>query len=77
MFMNFHYFKECFIHVFNFIQLVGEKVGHCLEQGLSVLVCVGEQLSDREAGNTNKVVSEQMRAIAGREMSGKSNLIAA
>ena len=63
--------------MFNFIQLVGEMVGHCLEQGLSVLVCVGEQLSDREAGKTNKVVSEQMRAIAGREMSGKSNLIAA
>ena len=47
------------------IQLIGEKVGHCLAQGLSVIACIGEQLGDREAGNTNKVVFEQTKAIAG------------
>jgi len=45
-------------------QLTGEKVGHCLANGLSVIACIGEQLDDREAGNTNKVVFEQTKAIA-------------
>lgn len=47
------------------IQLIGEKVSNALAQGLSVIACVGEQLSDREAGKTNEVVFKQTKAIAG------------
>ena len=48
------------------VQLVGEKVGYALSSGLQVIACIGEQLEDREAGNTNSVVSAQLQAIAGR-----------
>ena len=47
------------------VQLVGEKVGYALSSGLQVIACVGEQLDDREAGNTNSVVASQLQAIAG------------
>jgi len=45
-------------------QLIGEKVAHALSEGLSVIACIGEQLSEREAGNTNQVVFEQTEAIS-------------
>ena len=45
---------------------MGEKVGYALSSGLQVIACIGEQLEDREAGNTNSVVSAQLQAIAGR-----------
>ncbi|XP_067928144.1 triosephosphate isomerase-like [Watersipora subatra] len=45
-------------------QLIGEKVGHALSEGLQVIACVGELLSDREAGNTNEVVFKQVKAIS-------------
>lgn len=47
-------------------QLIGEKVAHCLEQGLSVIPCVGEKLDEREANKTEEVVFEQMKAIASK-----------
>ena len=46
-------------------QLVGEKVGFALTSGLQVIACIGEQLEEREAGNTNSVVAAQLKAIAG------------
>ena len=46
-------------------QLIGDKVAHALSQGMSVIACIGEQLSEREAGNTNQVVFDQTKAIAG------------
>ena len=33
--------------------------------GINVIACIGEQLEDREAGNTEKVVARQLAAIAG------------
>lgn len=50
-------------------QLIGEKVAHCLAEGLSVIPCVGEKLDEREANKTEAVVFEQMKAIAGERYS--------
>jgi len=45
--------------------LIGEKVGHALSAGLSIMPCIGEQLKDREANKTDEVCFNQMKAIAG------------
>ncbi|XP_002130790.2 triosephosphate isomerase B-like [Ciona intestinalis] len=51
-------------HVFNESnELIGQKVKHALESGLSVIPCIGEKLDEREAGVTEKVVFEQMTFI--------------
>lgn len=42
--------------------MIGNKVKHALEVGLKVILCVGEQLSEREAGNTMKVVISQLES---------------
>jgi len=44
--------------------LIGAKVAKCLEVGLKVIACIGEQLSEREEGKTTEVVFAQLRAIA-------------
>ncbi|CAG0905425.1 unnamed protein product [Darwinula stevensoni] len=44
--------------------LVAEKVEHSLAQGLGVIACIGETLSEREAGKTSEVVFRQTKAIA-------------
>jgi len=44
--------------------LIGEKVGAALAEGLKVIACIGEQLSERESGKTNAVVEQQLAAIA-------------
>jgi triosephosphate isomerase len=41
-------------------ELIGSKVKHALESGLSVIPCIGEKLDEREAGATEQVVFEQM-----------------
>jgi len=40
---------------------VNRKVKKALEKNLRPIVCVGEKLEDREAGNTEKVVEAQVR----------------
>lgn len=45
-------------------ELVGEKVFQALAEGLKVIACIGELLSEREAGKTMEVVSRQIKAIA-------------
>lgn len=45
-------------------ELIGEKVKHALDSGLNVIPCIGELLSEREAGKTNDVCFSQMEAIA-------------
>lgn len=45
-------------------QLIGEKVGYALSKGLNVIACIGELLSEREAGKTTEVVYRQMKFIA-------------
>jgi len=37
-----------------------------LEEGLKVIACIGEKLSERESGQTNSVVQEQLAAMAGK-----------
>lgn len=45
--------------------LVGQKVRAALREGLTPILCVGETLSEREAGVTEAVVEEQL--VAGLE----------
>ena len=40
-------------------------MAHALSEGLNVIACIGELLSEREAGKTTEVVSRQIKAIAG------------
>lgn len=44
-----------------------EKVRAAQRVGLKVIACVGELLSEREAGETISVVSRQMQAFAGEK----------
>jgi len=46
--------------------LIAEKVGHALDEGLSVIACIGELLEERESGKTTDVVFRQTKAIAGQ-----------
>ncbi|XP_019857551.1 PREDICTED: triosephosphate isomerase-like, partial [Amphimedon queenslandica] len=45
-------------------ELISAKVGYALSSGLSVIACIGEKLEERESGQTESVVSQQLRAIA-------------
>ncbi|XP_046396346.1 triosephosphate isomerase [Ischnura elegans] len=45
-------------------ELIGEKVRHALESGLSVIACIGETLDEREGGRTEEVVFRQTAAIS-------------
>jgi triosephosphate isomerase len=48
--------------------LVARKLGRALDAGLRPIVCVGEQLADREAGRATDVVDGQVRgSLAGVE----------
>jgi triosephosphate isomerase (TIM) len=48
--------------------LVARKLGRAVEAGLRPIVCVGEQLADREAGGAEAVVAEQVRgSLAGQD----------
>ena len=42
--------------------MINKKVKLALEQGLDVVLCIGELLSDREAGNAEKVCAFQLSA---------------
>ncbi|EDO41453.1 predicted protein [Nematostella vectensis] len=45
-------------------ELIGEKVAHALSANVKVIACIGELLSEREAGKTQEVVFRQIKAIA-------------
>nr|QGQ62219.1 triosephosphate isomerase [Demodex brevis] len=45
-------------------QLIAEKVEHALEEGLSVIACIGETLQERESNQTINVLCAQMTALA-------------
>jgi triosephosphate isomerase (TIM) len=48
--------------------LIARKVGRALDAGLRPILCVGEQLADREAGRAVEVVDRQVRgSLAGVE----------
>lgn len=42
-------------------EILREKVEIALENGLTPIFCVGEQLEDREAGRQNEVISKQLQ----------------
>ncbi len=47
-------------------ELIGRKLGRALEAGLRPILCVGEQLAEREAGQAEGVVAAQLRgSLAG------------
>jgi triosephosphate isomerase len=47
---------------------IGQKLGRALEVSLRPILCVGEQLDEREAGRATEVVDAQLRgAVAGRD----------
>lgn len=52
------------LYIIMFQQLIGEKIGAALAEGLKVIACIGEQLSERESGQTNAVVQRQLTAMA-------------
>jgi len=45
-------------------EFVAQKTAFCLQNGLSVVPCIGETLPEREAGNVSTVVLRQLSAIA-------------
>ncbi len=48
--------------------LIGKKLGRAVEGGLRPILCVGEQLDEREAGRATEVVAGQITgALAGHE----------
>jgi triosephosphate isomerase len=46
--------------------IIADKVVLALENDLGVIFCIGEQLSERNAGNTISVCSRQMDALKGK-----------
>jgi triosephosphate isomerase len=44
-------------------EVIGKKVKIALDNGLNVIACIGEKLSDREAGHTFDVVSNQVKTL--------------
>ena len=46
-------------------ELIGRKLGRAVEHGLRPILCVGEQLADREAGRAVDVVARQLRGAVG------------
>jgi triosephosphate isomerase len=54
-------------------ELIGRKVGRALDAGLRPILCVGEQLTERESGRAVEVVDGQLRgALADREATATS-----
>jgi triosephosphate isomerase (TIM) len=43
--------------------VVAVKTKNAISAGLSVIVCIGEQLEDRKSGKTMNVVAEQLEAV--------------
>ena len=48
------------------MQFVADKTSYALSKGLSVILCVGESLEEREANKTTDVVVEQLSAAAAK-----------
>lgn len=46
------------------MQFVADKTAYALEKGLSVILCVGETLEEREGNKTKEVVTAQLDAVA-------------
>jgi triosephosphate isomerase (TIM) len=44
-------------------EVVAKKTKNALDKGLSVILCIGEQLSERQANKTFEVLSQQLDAV--------------
>jgi triosephosphate isomerase len=50
-------------------ELIGKKLARAVASGLRPILCVGEQLAEREAGRAIEVVANQLRgALAGKDV---------
>lgn len=59
-------------------ETVNLKLKACLAEGVVPIVCVGETLSEREAGNTDSVIAKQIEgALAGISETELSSLVVA
>ncbi|MGF2687859.1 triose-phosphate isomerase [Marinobacter sp. DUT-3] len=57
---------------------VADKVAQLMSQGLNAIVCVGETLAEREAGQAEEIVSAQVRkGLAGVSGDGWQNIVVA
>ena len=56
-------YQKFVVMLYRILQLIGEKIGAALAEGLKVIACIGEHLSERESGQTNAVVQRQLSAI--------------
>jgi triosephosphate isomerase len=56
--------------------LIQSRLRAAFEEGLNVILCVGEVLQDRHAGNTFKVVETQLSILKGQFAAGFSNRLA-
>jgi len=44
-------------------QIIAEKFAAAIKGGITPILCIGEQLEEREAGTTEEVVSKQLQAV--------------
>ncbi|KAF8823487.1 hypothetical protein HHX47_DHR10000305 [Lentinula edodes] len=44
-------------------EVVAQKTRAALDKGLNIILCIGETLNEREAGETAKVCEEQLKAV--------------
>ena len=45
-------------------EVIGKKISHAIATGLKVIACIGEQIEEREANQTEEVLSKQLKAAA-------------
>lgn len=57
-------------------EVVAEKTEFALANGLKVILCIGETLQERESGETMKVVTAQLAAVAAK-INDWSNIVVA
>ena len=57
--------------------LLMQKTQHALSQNLNVVFCIGELLSERESGNTEKVVQSQLEGLKSLDESQWNNIVLA
>jgi len=55
---------------------IAEKTVEALAQGLSVILCVGETLEEREADKTDSVVQRQLKAVVDKKVEWNKIVIA-
>lgn len=57
---------------------IGRKLERALEEGLQPILCIGESLEEREKGNTEKIVAEQLEgALSSLKEEDLSSLVLA